>query len=75
METKHFKPHRRRDLATIVAQIHGVTPDHVRKILRGDRENDDILETVWKILDAENELLESVKKAVPFETTPKIKNS
>ena len=72
---QQFKPNRRRDLATIVAKIHGVSDNYVRKILRGDRENDDILDTVWQILDAENALLDAVKKAVPFETTPRKKSA
>lgn len=75
MDSMRNKPKRRRDLATIVAEVHDVTPDYVRKILRGDRENEEILDTVWKVLDAENELLAAVKKAVPFETTPKIKKT
>ena len=73
MEQNQIKTHRRRDLAAMVAQIHGVTPDYVRKVIRTERQNDAILETVWAILDGENQLLESVKKAVPFEPRIRIK--
>jgi hypothetical protein len=73
MEQNQSKTNRRRDLASMVAKIHGVTPDYVRKVIRTDRHNDDILDTVWAILDGENQLLEAVKKAVPFNPRNSIK--
>jgi hypothetical protein len=57
---------RRRDVATLVAGIHGVTADHVRKVIRGDRENDQILATYMQIIENDNLLLQAAKKIVPF---------
>jgi hypothetical protein len=58
---------RRRDVATLVAEIHGVTADHVRKVIRGDRENEEILTTYMEIIERDSLLLIAVKKAVPFD--------
>jgi hypothetical protein len=57
---------RRRDLATRVAQIHGVTADYVRKVIRGDRENESILATYMHIIENDNLLLQTVKNILPF---------
>jgi hypothetical protein len=57
---------RRRDVATLVARIHGVTADHVRKVIRGDRENDQILGTYMQIIENDNLLLQAAKNIVPF---------
>jgi hypothetical protein len=57
---------RRRDVAKLVAGIHGVTADHVRKVIRGDRENDQILATYMQIIENDNLLLQAVKNTVPF---------
>jgi hypothetical protein len=64
-QPKKNKP-RRRDVATLVADIHGVTADHVRKVIRGDRENDHILATYMHIIENDNLLLQATKKLVPF---------
>ena len=60
---------RRRDVATLVAGIHGVTADHVRKVIRGDRENNQILATYMQIIENDNLLLQAVKNIVPLSTT------
>lgn len=59
---------RRRDVAALVAEIHGVTADHVRKVVRGDRENDQILATYMQIVENDNMLLRAAKDIVPFKT-------
>jgi hypothetical protein len=64
-QPKETKP-RRRDVATLVADIHGVTADHVRKVIRGDRENDQILSTYMHIIENDNLLLQATKNLVPF---------
>jgi hypothetical protein len=66
MKQKSERKLRRRDVATLVADIHGVTADHVRKVMRGDRENDQILATYMHIIETDNLLLQATKKAVPF---------
>lgn len=57
---------RRRDLAIRVAEIHGVTADYVRKVMRGDRENESILATSMKIIENDNLLLQAIKNILPF---------
>lgn len=57
---------RRRDLASRVAEIHGVTADHVRKVMRGDRENESILATYMHMIESDNLLLQTVKNMLPF---------
>jgi hypothetical protein len=56
---------RRRDVPALVAEIHGVTADHVRKVVRGDRENAEILATYMRIIKNDNLLLQAVKTVVP----------
>jgi len=57
---------RRRDVAALVAEIHSVTADHVRKVVRGDRENEQILATYMHIIENDNMLLRAAKDVVPF---------
>jgi len=49
LQNKKIVP-RRRDVATMVAAIHGVTADYVRKVIRGERENDQILATHMRFI-------------------------
>jgi hypothetical protein len=62
---------RRRDVAGLVAEIHGVTADHVRKVIRGDRDNVQILATYMHIIENDNLLLQTAKTIVPFNPNPK----
>lgn len=57
---------KRRDVASLTANIHGVSADYVRKVIRGDRENEAIVKTYMEIVEQDNLLLEAVKKAVPL---------
>jgi len=67
-----YKPSRKRDdLATIVADIHGVTADYVRKVRNGERENEEILATYMDILEGKTALIEAVKKTVPIHDNKK----
>ncbi len=59
---------RRRDVAALVAEIHSVTADHVRKVVRGDRENEQILATYMHIIENDNMLLRAAKDVVPFKS-------
>ena len=59
---------RRRDVPALVAEIHGVTADHVRKVVRGDRENEQILATYMQIVENDNMLLKAAKDIVPFKS-------
>jgi hypothetical protein len=57
---------KRRDVATLVARIHGVSDNYVRKVLRGERENEAIFSTYMEIIEQDNLLIEAVRKAVPL---------
>jgi hypothetical protein len=61
---------RRRDVPALVAEIHGVTADHVRKVVRGDRENAEILATYMQIIKNDNLLLQAVKNVLPVNANP-----
>jgi len=65
LQNKKIVP-RRRDVATMVAAIHGVTADYVRKVIRGERDNDQILATYMRIIENDNLLLQAVKNTLPF---------
>ena len=57
-------------MPALVAEIHGVTADHVRKVVRGDRENQEILATYMQIIKNDNLLLQAVKNVIPEKTNP-----
>lgn len=54
----------RDDLATITAGICGVCADYVRKVIRGDRNNDRVFDTYMYLRDGKNNLVKAVEKAV-----------
>jgi len=70
MQENNKKSTNRRDVATLVATIHGVTADHVRKVIRGDRENEQILATYMHIIEQDNWLIQAAKSIVPFHSKP-----
>ena len=49
-----------------VAEITGLKPNSVEKIIRGDRENEEVFTTYMELLERDNALLDEVKKLVPF---------
>lgn len=57
---------KRRDVATIVAGLHGVSVRYVRYVLAGDRENQAIMASYMEIVEQDNLLLEAVRKSVPL---------
>jgi hypothetical protein len=57
---------KRRDAATLTARIHGVSDNYVRKVLRGERENEEIFSTYMTIIEQDNLLLQAVRRAVPL---------
>lgn len=48
------------------AEITGLKPNTIYKIIRGDRENEEVLTTYMELWERDNALLEEVKKLVPF---------
>jgi hypothetical protein len=57
---------KRRDVATLVARIHGVSERYVRYVIAGERENEEIFSTYMTIIEQDNLLLQAVRKAVPL---------
>ena len=49
-----------------VAEITGLKPNSIQKIIRGDRENEEVFTTYMELLERDNALLAEVKKLVPF---------
>ncbi len=49
-----------------VAEITGLKPNTIYKVIRGDRENEEVFTTYMELLERDNALLEEVKKLVPF---------
>jgi len=61
----------RDDVARIVAKMHGVTPQYVRMVRRGERENDDIMASLVDFQVAKNKLIRHLEKLVPIKPNPK----
>lgn len=49
-----------------VAELTGKNPASVYRILRGDRNNEEVFTTYMELLERDNQLMEEVKKLVPF---------
>ena len=48
------------------AELTGLKKDAIYKIIRGDRENEEVFTTYMELLERDNALLAEVKKLVPF---------
>lgn len=57
---------KRRDVARLVAEVHGVSPRYVRMVMNAERENEAIIETYMQIVEQDNALLQAVREAVPL---------
>lgn len=57
---------KRRDVPSLVAQIHGVSVRYVRYVLSGERDNPAIMATYMEIVEQDNLLLAAVRQAVPL---------
>ncbi len=55
----------RRDVASLVAQVHRVSPRYVRMVISGDRQNEAIMETYMEIIEQDNILLQNLQTAIP----------
>lgn len=62
---------KRDDVARIVANIHGVSPRHVRMVRNGERKNDDILATLLEFRQGQKKLMEYLRALVPVKANPK----
>jgi len=60
----------RDDSASVVAEIHHVTADYVRKVGAGERENEDIMATLVDYQVGKNALIEHLKTLVPIKPNP-----
>jgi hypothetical protein len=54
----------RDETAQVVAALYGVTPDYVRKVMRGERSNDAILKSCETYRSGKIKLLVKVKKTI-----------
>jgi len=62
---------RRRDHITrIVADIHGVSTDYVRRIRNGERNNEEIMATLVDYQIASEKLIKHLEKLVPIKPNP-----
>ena len=67
MEKTTDKNVKRRDVVTLVASIHRVSARYVRYVINNDRENAAIMSTYMEIVEQDNLLLDTVRKAVPLD--------
>jgi len=58
----------RDDTVRIVAQIHGVSTSYVHRVRIGERENDEIMETLIEYQIGKNNLIKHLEKLVPIKT-------
>ena len=65
MKTKKRDVHKA-SLVKKTADICGVSESYVYKILDCDRDNENVMATYMTLMQGENQLLEEVKKLVPF---------
>lgn len=49
------------------AELTGYGTDYVYKVINGERENEEIMQTYMMLYEGENKLLQSVKELLPFE--------
>lgn len=49
-----------------VAEMAGVSKRYVRMVIKGKRENEQVLRAYMELAEGENALLEAVKELVPF---------
>jgi hypothetical protein len=54
----------RDETAQVVADLFGVTADYVRKVLRGERQNDMIIKICYQYKTEKSRLLNQLKKAL-----------
>jgi hypothetical protein len=60
------KRKKRDEVASIIADIHGVTPAYVRMVINGEKQNDAILIDYLTYNQEKNKLIQSLKQTVPF---------
>lgn len=58
--------HRRTALIKDTAEIVGVSPSMVRKVLNTDRNNDEVIAVHMELQEGYSRLIDEVKKLVPF---------
>ena len=68
---KKFRNASKRDIkkaATILdtAELAGVSPRQVRRVLRGEQENQNVFTVFMELTEGKNMLLQEVKKLIPF---------
>ncbi len=49
-----------------VADICKLTPRQVRRVIKGDSKNEDVLRIYMELQEGENELIKHIKEIIPF---------
>ncbi len=60
----------RDDTARIVAEIHGVSPDYVRKVGKGERENEEIMASLIDYRQEKSKLIKHIESLIPVTSNP-----
>jgi hypothetical protein len=66
MEKKRKRDTEHAALVKKTADIAGVSLDYVRKVIRMDRESEEVMNVYMTLKEGENELKAAVRKLVPF---------
>lgn len=56
----------RDDTARIIAKMYGVTPDYVRKVAKGERNNDEIMASLVDYGYRKNKLIKAIESMIPI---------
>lgn len=65
-----IKDKSRDNTAAIIAEIHGVSSDYVRKVRNGVREDEEILATLVDYHQMHSKLIKHLKELVPVKSNP-----
>lgn len=57
---------RRKETASVIADIARVSPAYVRMVMNGDKNNDQILTATVMYEQGKSKLIKAIEKAVPF---------
>jgi len=71
MENPKHNRQLRDDTARIVAELHGVSQRYVAMVRSGERDNDDIMESLIEYQQGKNKLIKHLEKLVPITSKSK----
>ena len=68
MQKTHQRDTERAAINRKVASICGVSVRQVRRVIKGECENEEVMSVYMFLLEGDNKLIQEIKKLVPFET-------